>query len=296
MAGKKKSGIDLSEFPPGTVTEYTTLVCLACIFDLFTEQLGLAPRTAYSEIKRYSPTIDELTAPKAVRPFFDSDAKNPHCPYCTAAKRWHARLDTYRIEAGKLTDIPRRKLTNALPKKDEQFRVVEARSDKRTIFFDWLDTLVHNLNLDDEGWLIESTQRFLERIEPKTNWEETLSGVRSVKRSKQLAGTWELSGTRLFLAPALYHELMIVQYLVSRSHKHGGRTLEGRLTLLELIKRLRYSGYLEAEGITQRNQFEVFEEVVGKLAGGPGKIRLYYIVDRRNFLDKIRGVYANYAH
>jgi hypothetical protein len=50
---KPKRELDFSAFPPGTVTEYTTLVCLACIFDIFTKQFGLAPRSAYSEIKRY---------------------------------------------------------------------------------------------------------------------------------------------------------------------------------------------------------------------------------------------------
>jgi hypothetical protein len=78
--------LDFSGFPPGTVTEYTTLVCLACIFDIFTKQIGLAPRSAYSEIKRYSPTVEELTSRKAVRPFFDSDEKHPRCPYCNAAR------------------------------------------------------------------------------------------------------------------------------------------------------------------------------------------------------------------
>src|ERR687893_206996 len=63
--------LDFSGFPPGTITEYTTLVCLACIFDIFTKQIGLAPRSAYSEIKRYTPTVEELTSRKAVRPFFD---------------------------------------------------------------------------------------------------------------------------------------------------------------------------------------------------------------------------------
>ena len=52
--------LDLTDFPPGTVTEYTTLVCLACIFDIFTKQIGLAPRSAYTEIKRYRPTVEEL--------------------------------------------------------------------------------------------------------------------------------------------------------------------------------------------------------------------------------------------
>jgi hypothetical protein len=51
----KLTELDFSDFPPGTVTEYTTLVCLACIFDIFTGQIGLAPRSAYSEIKRYTP-------------------------------------------------------------------------------------------------------------------------------------------------------------------------------------------------------------------------------------------------
>src|SRR5712691_3288905 len=109
-AAKKKPELDLGAFPPGSITEYSTLVCLACIFDLFTKQLKMAPRTAYSEIKRYSPTVAELTAPKAARPFFDSEEKHPHCPCCNSAKRWHARLETVRIEGGKATDAARRAL------------------------------------------------------------------------------------------------------------------------------------------------------------------------------------------
>src|SRR5512138_1704843 len=123
-----KRELDFSAFPPGTITEYTTLVCLACIFDIFTKQLGIAPRSAYSEIKRYTPTVQELTSPKAIRPFFDSNEKHPRCPYCNAAKRWHARLDTYGIEGGKTTDAARRALMKSIQKKTEQFAVVEFKS------------------------------------------------------------------------------------------------------------------------------------------------------------------------
>jgi len=112
---KQKRELDLSAFPQGSVTEYSTLVCLACTFDIFTTQLGLAPRTAYSEIKKYSPTVAELTAPRAIPPFFDCEEKHPHCPYCTAARRWHARFETTRIEGDKATDVARRKLIKALP-------------------------------------------------------------------------------------------------------------------------------------------------------------------------------------
>ena len=286
--------LDFSGFPPGTVTDYTTLVCLACIFDIFTKQIGLAPRSAYSEIKRYSPTVAELTSRKAVRPFFDSDEKHPRCPYCDAAKRWHARLDTHCIEGGKITDVPRRKLFKSLEKKKDQFATIELKSDRRSAFFDWLDTLRIQLDLNDEAWLLEATKSYLERKEPKQDWTEVFEGLRAVRRSSRLQDGWERDGTRLFLAPALYNESLLVQYLVSRSHEHGGRTLEGRLTLMELIRRLRKGGYLAAHNIAATDQFEVFESLLDEIAGS-GALKLYYIVDRRQFLDKVKSVYASYA-
>jgi hypothetical protein len=291
----KKRELDFSAFPPGAVSEYSTQLCLACIFDVFTKQLELAPRTAYSEIKRHSPTAVELTAPLASRPYFDSEEKNPRCPYCNSAKRWHARFDTYRIEGGKGTDAQRRALLKTLPKAEDQFQIIEAKSDRRTLLFEWLDTLGRNLNFEDDGWLIEATRAFLERREPKNDWAETFEGVRAIRRSQRLEEGWERDRDRLFLAPALYNEVLFVQYLVSRSHKHGGRTFEGRLTLMELVRRLRYSGHLDAQGITERDQFDVLEKLVEHLVGGEGAVKLYYIVDRRDFLEKVKTVYARYA-
>src|SRR2546426_8779408 len=218
---KKKRELDLSAFPPGSVTEFSTLVCLACTFDIFTNQLRLAPRTAYSEIKKYSPTIAELTAPKAVRPFFDSEEKHPHCPHCHAAKRWHALLDTFLIEGGKVTDAARRALIKSLPGKDNQFQIVETKSDRRAVFFDWLDTLRLRMDFENEGWLLELTRALLERREPKTDWVPVFEGVRAVRRSNRLkeqgklAGrddNWEREGGRLFLAPSLYNDVLLVQY------------------------------------------------------------------------------------
>lgn len=342
---RKQRDLDLSEFPSGTVTEYTTLVCLACIFDIFTKQLGMAPRTAFSEVKRQTPTINELTSRGAIRPYFDSEEKNPHCPYCGSAKRWLARFDTFCIEGGRTTDAARRALLRKLPKADDQFVVLEKKSDSRAVFFEWLDTLGLNTDLHDDAWLVEVTRRYLERREPKTNWEETFETVRAVRRSSRLSDGWEMDRDRLFLAPHLYSEAMLVQYLVSRSHTHGGLTLEGRLTLMDLIRKLRYSGYLERAGITGQDAGEVFEAVVDHLAAthdwsrvgnGSGSdqpsrstktkkqaakkkaakskkarkskadipdpegtvaepVKLYYLVDRRDFLEKVKSVYAAYA-
>lgn len=291
----KQRELDVSEFPTGTVTEYTTLVCLACIFDIFTKQLGLAPRTAYSEIKRHSPSIQELTSPQAVRPYFDSDEKSPRCPHCDAAKRWQARFDTYRIEGGKGTDAARRALIKRLPKSEDQFQMLQAKSDRRTLLFEWLDTMGRTLDFDEDGWLIDATRAFLERVDPKTEWAAVFEGLRAVRRSQRLEEGWERDGDRLFLAPSLYNDTLFVQYLVSRSHKHGGRTFEGRLTLVELVRRLRYSGHLLAQGITDRDQFDVLEKLVEHLTAGEGTVKLHYLVDRRDFLERLKTVYSRYA-
>lgn len=292
MSAKRE--LDFSAFPPGTVTEYTTLVCLACIFDIFTKQFGLAARSAYSEIKRYTPTIKELTSRQAVRPFFDSDEKHPRCPYCDAAKRWHARFDTHEIEGGKASDTPRRSLVKTLAKKPDQFAVLELKVDRRTAFFEWLDTLRIKLDLTDESWLLEATRSFLERREPRTNFGEVFEGLRAIRPSARLSESWERDGARLFLSPLLYNEALLVQYVISRSHEHGGRTLEGRLTLLELIRRMRRGGYLQTHGITTTDQFEVLEKILDEMAGS-GQLKMYFIVDRREFLEKVKAVYASYA-
>jgi hypothetical protein len=342
-ATTKTREVDLKDFPPGTVTEFTTLVCLACIFDIFTKQLGLAPRTAFSEIKRHSPTTEELTSRSATRPYFDSDEKHPHCPFCGSGKRWLARFDTYCIEGGKTTDTARRALLKKLPAAGEQFMMVEKKSDSRAVLFEWLDTLGLNLDLSQERWLLDATRNYLERREPKTNWEEVFEQVRAVRRSNRLTEGWERDGARLFLAPKIYGEAILIQYLVSRSHTHVGLTLEGRLTLMELIRRLRYIGYLDQIGISEREPGEVFAKLIDHLAAThdwsrvaaastgsdrvsrsqkttkkaskkssklskskkvaqpePDEIitepvKLYYLIDRRDFLDKAKSVYAAYA-
>ena len=292
----KRRELDWSAFPAGTVIEYETLLCLACIFDIFTAQLGIAPRTAYTEIRRHTPAPDELTTRDPQRPYFHSAEKHPRCPYCNAAKRWHARLTTHRIEGGKTTDAARRALVKKLPKTDEQFQVVEKKSTAKAVFFEWLDDLGRRLDFDDDrAWMIEATRVYLQRREPKTDWAEVFDRLRQVRRSQRLAEGWERDGDRLFLAPTLYNDVLLVQYLVSRSQAHGGRTFEGRLTLVELVRRLRQSGHLNSQGITDRDQFEVLEQLVENLTGGDATVKLHYLIDRRDLLEKVKDVYARYS-
>ena len=195
----------------------------------------------------------------------------------------------------KATDAPRRALTKSLPKADDQFLVFDAKSTRRAVFFQWLDSLGRSLDFADDGWLISVTRAYLERAEPKTDWAAAFDNVRAVRRSQRLAEGWERDGARLFLSPPLYASALLVQYLVSRSHAHGGVTLEGRLTLQELVRRLRHTGQLEAQNVTGGDQFEVLEQLIEHLSGGDAPVKLHYFLDRRDFLDKVKTVYARYS-
>ncbi|HWS86321.1 MAG TPA: hypothetical protein VN282_05130 [Pyrinomonadaceae bacterium] len=283
-----KDVLDFGEFPAGSVTRHEVTLCLSCIYKLFTNQLGLAPRTAYNEIRRYAPTVAELTSRAPARPFFKpAGGKNPHCPYCDAPKRWHANLSVYRVEGGKASDAARRALVKRLPTKDEQFIVTEEKKTARQVFFEWLERLGQALDFeDDAAWMLQAARAYLERREPKADWAAAFDGARQVRRSQRLEEGWERDGARLFLAPALYNDVLLVQYLVSRSHRHGGRTFEGRLTLPDLVGRMRRGGHLDAQGITERDRFDVLEQLVEHLTGGDAPARLHFITDRRELLDR----------
>ncbi|HKG12365.1 MAG TPA: hypothetical protein VKB12_03470, partial [Pyrinomonadaceae bacterium] len=296
-AKQARDVLDFSEFPAGSVSRTDVTLCLACIFRLFTNQLGLAPRTAYDEIRRYSPTVEELTAREPQRPFFKSSGeKNERCPYCDAARRWHAPVSVYRVEGGKATDSARRALVKNLPTKDGRFQLDEQRKTAKQVFFEWLERLGQELDFADEGaWLRDAARGYLQRREPKTDWAAVFEGARAVRRSQRIDEGFERDGARLFLAPALYNDVLLVQYLVSRSQAHGGVTSEGRLTLFEFVRRLRYGGGLDAHGITERDQFEVLEQLVERLTGGDTPVKLHFITDRRALLDRAKEVYARQA-
>jgi hypothetical protein len=291
--------VDLSSFPPESVISSDRSLCVACVWEIFTRAMSLPPKTALSEMKRYTPTIEELTAEEAVRPFFVSlkkvaQEKQP-CPYCGSPAKWHARIETHRIESGQATDVLRRKLVKSLPKSDDQFVVLERKATQEHAFFEWLDKIGANLNLEDPTWLRDVSLHYLSRKEPKVNWPTEFVGVHSIRRSRRLGPdqetpAWEVENERLFLAPLLFDELLLVQYLVSRSQLAGGLTLERRYTLPELWHRLRHSGYLRSIGVQANNPSDALEQMLAHLSGGEASARFYYIVDRRELLQRVKAL------
>lgn len=289
-AGKTASpgkGITLSAFPSEVINTLERSICLACVLDVFTRHMGLALKTAHLEIKRYRPSLAELNRAEVTRPYFTPQSAEDACPYCGSPPKWHARLTIHRIEGGRTTDALRRKLVKALPTSGDHCVVLEEKGTRQGAFFQWLEKISAGLDLDGPNWLREVSQHYLARKEPKEDWPSLFERAWSIRRSARLQSGWEVDNGRLFLAPALFDELLLVQYLVSRSHKAGGLTLEGRRTLPELIARLRHSGYLRVVGVQADNPSDAFEQLLDHLSGGEAAMKFHYIVDRRNFLQKV---------
>jgi hypothetical protein len=293
--------VDLSAFPPESVISGERSLCVACVWQIFTRAMSLPPKTALSEMKRYTPTLEELTSEEAARPFFVTPEKiaqeKQPCPYCGSPAKWHARIETHRIESGKATDVLRRSLVKSLPTSDDQFVVLEQKATQQHAFFEWLEKISVNLDLDDPAWLRDVSLHYLSRKEPKVNWPVEFAGVHSIRRSRRLGPdqeaavqSWEVESGRLFLAPMLFDELLLVQYLVSRSQLAGGLTLERRYTLPELWHRLRHSGYLRSIGVQASNPSDALEQMLAHLSGGEASARYYYIVDRRELLQRVKAL------
>jgi hypothetical protein len=275
--------VDLNAFPPESLTKETRGLCLACALDVLTRHMGLSAARAQSEIRRHRPSSEELSTPAATRPYIPWPTDK--CPYCGAATKWHAPLHLVRIEGGKTTDAPRRVLIKNI-EKSPHFTVIEEKSTERDALYDWLAKTGASLDLDSTGWLLEAAQHWLGRRLPKEDWTDIFKQIRFVRRSRRLEQGFQVEGPRLFLAPALFDEALLIQYLLSRSSKAGGQTFEGRLTLRDLFLRLRGGGYLRKMGITARDPSEALEQLV-EIYGGEGRVKFYYIVDRRDLLARL---------
>ena len=79
---RKAAELDLSALPAEDISRLDKWICLACVLDVFTRHLGLSAKTAQLEIKRHSPSLQELYAPMVARPYFTAESVKDVCPYC----------------------------------------------------------------------------------------------------------------------------------------------------------------------------------------------------------------------
>lgn len=245
--------------------------------------MGLSAARARTAVRQHTPTVEELSAAAPTRPYFAWPAQSR--PYCGAAPKWLAPLAVVKIEGSKNTNAARRALLKKIGKSGK-FAVVEERSTEREALYAWLARTGAELDLDSPNWLLEATRHWLGRRLPKVDWAEAFQTIRFVRRSRRLDEGYQIEGPRLFLAPVLFDEVLLIQYLLSRSHRAGGLTFEGRLTLADLFHRLRGGGYLRRMGVTAVNPADALEQLL-EIEGGEGRLKFHYIVDRRAFLEKL---------
>lgn len=287
----KKADITFDSIPTSAVSKTTLKICLKCAFDVFTRQLKLTPRTAYSELKKHVPEEADITGAATSRPHFFGRSGLDHCPYCNGSKRWFAEFHAIRIDAHASFEKERKKLWAALKKQPDRYTLWSPERTKMQIFSEWLERLNRSLSFDDDKWLLDAAIAQIKRSAPSNDWENVLSsGVRRVQLSRQVDDSWRYEDGWLYVTPVLYGDVIIVQHLISRSHQHGGRTFEGRLTFQELIRRLRRIGYFESKGVPANDAYEEFELAVGKLVDS-GPAAVYYAVDRKDYLDKLKAIY-----
>jgi hypothetical protein len=277
--------------PRSLVYEVSLTVCLKCAFDFFAKQLKLAPRTAYSELKKHVPEESDFTGAATSRPHFFEGPDRDRCPYCNAAKRWFGRFNALRIDSHPSIEKERKKLWSALKKDPDRFALWTREKTPLEIFSEWLDRLKRRSNLEGDEWLMPAALEAVQRNHPSADLDGAIqAGVNRVQISRQLGSPWSYAKGWLHVSPEAYGDMLLVQYLISRSHLHGGRTFEGRLTLKELITRLRRIGYFESSAIQFSDLYQALEQSVDKLvASGPTAV--YYAVDRGEYLKQLRAVY-----
>jgi len=283
-----QAAIDWGAIPPQLLNERSLRLCLKCGFDLMTKQLGLAPRTAYSEMKKFVPDPAAFRS-EPQRPLFRSVEAGVACPYCGAAKRWVATVRAIEVEAHLDVAKPAKKLLAAVKKHPDKYAVVKDPRTPAQVLSDWLERLSQRLNFEGEMWLRDAGVEYLRRREPMADWTG-VENIRLIFLSRRLDSGWDREGDRIYLAPALYGDVLVIQYLLSRTHLHGALTLEGRLTPFEFFHRLRRIGYLEKRGIEAADPGTALEGAVAKLAE-EGEIKPQLIIDRCAYLDQLKTIY-----
>jgi hypothetical protein len=175
----------------------------------------------------------------------------------------------------------------ALPTSKGQYEFLDQKSTGREAFFQWLEHAGAAFDFEEYSALLAATKLYLERREPGVDWDAEFDGVRSVKRSRELEDGWKKEDGWLYLSAMIFDEVLAIQYLLSRSQRSGGITFEGRKTIHELVTRLRQSGYLRHVGVQTSDPGDVLEQLLDHLSGGDAALKFHYILDRRDFLDKL---------
>ena len=283
-----KAGINWEDVPQALLSERSVQVCLKCGFDVMTRQMGLAARTAYTEMRKFAPVSSDFQR-RVDRPLFHSSNPKSRCPYCDAAKRWVTTIRRIEIDEHRDARKPVKALLTSIKKKPAEYIILKEARTSVEVFSEWLERTRSALDFESETWPLDAALAFIQRRDPAADWSD-IHEVTRVQLSRRTENDWERVGPRLFVSPSLYGDLLVVQYLLSKTHLHGALTFEGRLTLFEFFHRLRRLGYLESKNIQADDPGSMLESAVASIAG-EGDIKPHLVIDRTAYLDQLKSLY-----
>jgi hypothetical protein len=289
-----KPAINFNKIPKSTATETSLTICLKCAFDFFINELNLSPGQVYSELLNHTPETTDFSGAATARPhFFDTELQS--CPFCNASKSWFAKFQAFRIYAYPSFAEQRKKLWAKLEAQTGRFALYCPEQTGMELFSAWLDELKQKVGFDNPYWWRETVIASISFFQPSFDWD-SVSGaeIHKVQFKTSLTKAWAYTDGILQIAAIVYGDALIIDHLIARSIANRKRPGERRLQLPELMNRLRRIGYLKIKNIISTNDHQTFEHLLESLVAS-SPLAVYYAVDRKEYLRRLKIVYKKYT-
>ena len=173
------------------VTSSERSLCVACVWQIFTRAMSLAPKTALAEMKRYTPTFEELTSAEAVRPFFRQDSRQATVSLLRIARQMagahrdpsHRKRQSHRCASAQPGEVA--------AQSGRSVRGVGAEGHAAARVFRVAGEDQREPGSGRSSVAARRLAALLSRKEPKVNWQAEFAGVHSIRRSRRLGAEQE---------------------------------------------------------------------------------------------------------
>lgn len=163
------------------------------------------------------------------------------------------------------------------------------------IFSVWLDELKQKIGFGNPSWWRETVIASTSFFKPSLDWDQAIEReINKVQFKSSLAKAWVYDDGVLQISATVYGDALLVGHLIARSIANSQGKGVSRISLPELMNRLRRIGYFQLRNIRSADDHEALEEAVESLvASSPEAV--YYAVDRKDYLRRLKIIYKRYT-
>jgi hypothetical protein len=257
--------------------------------------LNLSPGQAYGELQTHTPEQADFSGAATARPHFFNEDAGKRCPFCNASKNWFASFRGFRIYGHPCFGDERERIWAALSQDKNHFDLSNPTQTPMEIFSEWLDELKQKVGFENPHWQIETILASIAFFKPSFDWDKAFTNeISKAQLTPSLTKDWSLADKTLQISTTIYGDALIVDHLISRALPNSKRPGERRLSLEKLMSRLHRIGYLKRKEIRSLNSHEAFEQaVLALVASSPPAV--YYAVDRKDYLRRLKIIYKRYT-